>query len=109
MALRRVIRERTGQDLNKCQACYDCDLDLPGEMDIPLPGLIELVLLDDEEALEVKTLWSDTVLEASRGACKRGLNLHAVMMGLRAEWFRRSGGVAAHAAADQTSTGRGIQ
>jgi hypothetical protein len=109
VALRRVIRDQTGQDLHKCQACYDCDLDLPGEMDIPLPSLIELVLLDDEEALETKTLWSDAVLEASRGACKRGLNLHAVMLGLREERIRRSGGTAVHLAAEETATGRGIR
>ena len=109
MALRRVIRDRTGQDLYKCQACYDCSLDLPGEMDVPLPSLIEMVLLDDEEALETKTLWSDAVLEAARGACKRGLNLQAVLLGLREEWIRRSGEVAARAAAEETSTGRGIQ
>jgi hypothetical protein len=78
-------------------------------MDVPLPSLIEMVLLDDEEALETTTLWSDAVLEASRGACKRGLDLHAVMLGLREEGARRSGEVAVRAAAEQTSTGRGIQ
>jgi hypothetical protein len=61
-------------------------------MDIPLAALIQLVLLDDEEALESKTLWSDAVLEASRGACKRGLNLHAVMLALRDESVRRARG-----------------
>ena len=78
-------------------------------MDVPLPSLIEMVLLDDEEALETRTLWSDAVLEASRGACKRGLNLRAVMLGLREEWARRSGELAVQAAAEVNSTGRGIQ
>jgi hypothetical protein len=109
VALRRVIRDRTGQDLHKCQACYDCSLDLPGEMDVPLPSLIEMVLLDDEEALETRTLWSDAVLEASRGACKRGLNLHAVMLGLREEHARRAGGMAVQVTAEETATGRGIR
>lgn len=82
---------RTGFDVSKCQACLDCDLHLPKEMDIPLASLIQLVLLDDEEALGSRTLWSDAVLEAARGACNRGLDLHAVMLVLREESARRSG------------------
>ena len=109
MALRRVIRDRTGQDLYKCQACYDCSLDLPGELDVPLPSLIEMVLLDDEEALETRTLWSDAVLDASRGACKRGLDLHAVLLGLREERARRAERTPARVAAEKTATGRGIR
>ncbi len=92
MALRRIVKDRTGQDVNKCHACQDCDLAIPAEMDIPLASLIQLVLLDDEEALQTRTLWSDAVLEASRGACKRGLDLHAVMLVLRDESIRRMGG-----------------
>ncbi|RJP52410.1 MAG: hypothetical protein C4586_02860 [Anaerolineaceae bacterium] len=61
------------------------------EIDIPLSSLVQLVLLNDEEALHCRTLWSDSVLEASRGACKRGLDLHAVMITLRDELTRRSG------------------
>jgi hypothetical protein len=45
--------------------------------------------MDDEEALLSRTLWSDSVLEASHGACKRGINLHAVMMALREEAKKR--------------------
>jgi hypothetical protein len=90
--LRRLVKDRAGQDVYRCQLCADCDIELPGEMDIPLAALIQLVLLDDEEALESKTLWSDAVLEASRGACKRGLNLHAVMLALRDESVRRARG-----------------
>jgi hypothetical protein len=50
---------------------------------------VQLILLDDEEALQCRTLWSDSVLEASRGACKRGLDLRAVMLALRDESRRR--------------------
>jgi hypothetical protein len=67
---------------------------MPGEMDIPLAGLIQLVLLDDEEALQSRTLWSDAVLEAARDACDRGLDLRAVMMVLREESVRRMGRLA---------------
>lgn len=89
MSLRRIVKLATGQDVNTCHACFDCDLPLTGEMDIPLGSLIQLALLDDEEALHSRTLWSDTVLEASRSACKRGLDLRAVMIALRAESQRR--------------------
>ena len=89
MALRRLIKARTGLDVYTCHACLNCDLHVPGEMDIPLASLIQLVLLDDDEALESRTLWSDAVLEAARGACNRGLDLHAIMLVLREESARR--------------------
>jgi hypothetical protein len=89
MSLRRVIKLATGQDINICHACYDCDVPLAEEMDIPLGSLVQLALLDDEEALDSRTLWSDAVLEASHGACKRGINLPAVMVALREESLRR--------------------
>lgn len=91
LSLRRVIKNATGQDVNTCHACFDCDVPLADEMDIPLGSLIQLVLQNDEEALQCRTLWSDPVLEASRGTCKRGLDLHAVMLALRAESLRRAG------------------
>jgi hypothetical protein len=59
-------------------------------MDIPLSSLVQLVLLNDEETLQCRTLWSDSVLEASRGACKRGLDLHAILLVLRDEASRRA-------------------
>jgi hypothetical protein len=89
MSLRRVVKDATGQDVYLCHACFDCDVEIHNEMDVPLCSLIQLVLYDDEEALQTRTLWSDSVLEASRGACKRGLDLHAVMLALRAESKRR--------------------
>ena len=91
ISLRRIVKQTTGQDVYTCQACFDCDIRIPDEMDIPLGSLIQLVLQDDEEALYTRTLWSDSVLEASRGACKRGLNLYAVILALRNESKRRVG------------------
>ncbi len=89
MSLRRAIKEATGQDINLCHACFDCDLRYPDEMDIPLGSLIQLALLNDDEALHCRTLWSEAVLEAARGACQRGLDLHAVILTLREESRRR--------------------
>ncbi len=86
----RIIRVSTGQDISRCQGCYDCDINMPTDGDIPLGALIQLAIMDDEEALLSRTLWSDSVLQASRGACKRGINLHTVMMALREEAKKRN-------------------
>jgi len=96
MSLRRAVKNSTGQDVYTCHACFDCEIPLADEMDIPLGSLIQLVLQDDEEALHSRTLWSDTVLEAARGACKRGLDIRAVMLALREETIRRNNGGAVH-------------
>ncbi len=90
MSLRRLVKNATGQDVNACHACFDCDIPLANEMDIPLGSLVQMVLHNDEEALHCRTLWSDPVLEASRGACKRGLDLRAVMLALRAGSTKRN-------------------
>jgi hypothetical protein len=67
------------------------------EMDVPLPTLIQMVLLNNEEALQTRTLWSDAVLEAARSACNQGLALHTVMLVLRNESARRTPKVAVRA------------
>lgn len=89
-SLRRIVKEATGQDVGKCQACFDCDVSIENELDIPLGSLIQLVLQNDEEALHCRTLWSDPVMEAARGACKRGLDLPVMMAALRKEALRRA-------------------
>jgi len=91
MSLRGIVRKATGQDVYVCHACNDCDIDARDEMDIPLSSLVQLILLNDEEALQCRTLWSDSVLEASRGICKRGLDLYAVMIALREESNQKAG------------------
>ena len=91
MLLRTVVRKATGQDVTRCYACNDCDLDGIDDMDIPLSSLVQLVIMNDEEALHCRTLWSDSVLEAARGACKRGLDLQAVLAALRQESIRIAG------------------
>jgi len=91
MSLRSIVKRTTGQDVYLCHACNDCDIDARDEMDIPLSSLVQLILMNDEEALQCRTLWSDSVLESARGACKRGLNLHAVITALRDETIRRNG------------------
>jgi hypothetical protein len=88
MSLRSVVKKNSGQDVYTCHACNDCDIPASDDMDIPLSSLVQLVLLNDVEALQCRTLWSDFALEAARSACKRGLNLHAVMIALREEFVQ---------------------
>lgn len=83
MSLRSIVKRRSGQDVHVCHACNDCDIPAQDGMDIPLSSLIQLILLNDEEALQCRTLWSEAALAAARGACKRGLDLQAVMLALR--------------------------
>ena len=91
MSLRSVVKKASGQDVYLCQSCNDCDVQTRDEMDIPLSSLIQLILLNDDEALQCRTLWSDSALGAALGACKRGLDLHAVMIALREESMRTAG------------------
>ena len=91
MSLRGIVKKTTGQDVYVCQACNDCDIGPFDDMDIPLSSLIQLVLLNDDEALQCRTLWSDSALEVARSACKRSLDLYAVMLALREESIRKAG------------------
>ena len=91
MTLRGIVKKATGQDVYTCQACNDCDIGSLADMDIPLSSLVQLILLNDEDALQCRTLWSDSALEASRGACKRGIDLRAVILALRDESNRKAG------------------
>jgi hypothetical protein len=89
MSLRGIVKKNTGQDVYICQACNDCNIEPREDMDIPLSSLIQLIMLNDEEALQCRTLWSDSALEAIHGACKRGLDLQAIVLALREESTRK--------------------
>ena len=58
-------------------------------MDIPLGSLVQLVLMNDDDILSSRTLWSEPVLELARSACLKNLNLDRVLMALREEAIRR--------------------
>lgn len=90
MSLRNVVKQASRQDLYVCNACNDCEIQTSDDMDIPLSSLVQLVILNDDEVLECRTLWSDFALEAARSACKRGLDLRAVLIALRAESTRKA-------------------
>ena len=54
-------------------------------MDVPLTTVLKMVMFDDEEVLTCRTVWSDRVLDDAAHACKRGLNLQAILLALRSE------------------------
>jgi len=83
MSLRRAVRALSGQDVQQCQACMDCDAEVLSGMDIPFSSMVQLVCMDDAEVLQCRTVWSEGALEATPGACRRGLDLRAVILALR--------------------------
>ena len=88
-SLKRIVRDATGQDVSRCQACLDCEVSCSADMDIPVGSMIQMIMFDDEEILTSRTLWSDCVLTKARLACHRGIDISAVMQALRAEATRR--------------------
>ena len=88
-SLKRIVKEATGQDISRCQACLDCEVSCPEDVDIPIGSLIQMVMFDDDEVLTCRTLWSDCVLNKARLACSRSIDIQAVMIALRAEAQQR--------------------
>jgi heterodisulfide reductase subunit C len=88
-SLRLVVLNETGQDVRKCAHCDFCSAKLYPEQDISLEMLLQMVVMNDEEVLTTRTLWSDNVLEYARHACASNLNMEAVMAALRNEARRR--------------------
>ena len=84
-SLRRIVLDRTGQDLRLCQCCNICDEALDKDADIPISSLVQLILLNDEEVLTCRTLWSDSTLAKVRKSCNHGFNLPSVLLALRTE------------------------
>lgn len=87
--LKRIVKETSGQELSRCQACLDCEVSCPDEVDIPIGSMVQMVMFDDEEVLTCRTLWSDCVLSKARLACSRGIDIYAVMLALRQEANQR--------------------
>jgi len=88
-SLKRIVKEATGQDVSRCQACLDCEVSCPDDVDIPVGSMIQMIMFDDEEILTSRTLWSDCVHAKARLACHRGIDIAAVMQALREEAQRR--------------------
>ncbi len=89
MTLRRLILDKTGQDVQRCRGCQLCNGDFSQDQDIPLDSLVQLIIMNDEEVLTARTVWSDEVLKVAREACARELDLEKILLALREEAIRR--------------------
>ena len=84
-SLHLLVKKQTGQDVYKCRECHLCDGIQDADMDIPLTTVLKMIMFDDEDVLSSRTVWSDGVLKAALNACKRGLNIQAILLALRDE------------------------
>jgi heterodisulfide reductase subunit C len=84
-SLHRIVKDATGQDVYKCQGCFDCELPDGIEADIPLGSMVQMIIFDDKEVLGCRTLWSDDILKSTGSICQKGLNIKSIMLALREE------------------------
>jgi heterodisulfide reductase subunit C len=89
LSLRRIVLERAGQDLRKCQICRVCDDVVTNDADIALSTIVQLVMFNDEEVLTSRTLWSASTFANLLHSCHQGLDLAAMVLALREEAARR--------------------
>lgn len=87
--LRAIVLAATGQDVRKCQHCDFCSTNMEPDQDISLESLLQLVIMNDEEVLTCRTLWSDAVLASAPHLCGNSLDIEAVLLALRDEARRR--------------------
>ena len=88
-ALRTTVLAATGQDVRRCSHCDFCSATITDDADLSVQMLIQLVVLNDEEVLTSRTLWSDAVLESAGHTCTSGIDIGAVLLALREEARRR--------------------
>ena len=87
--LRTVVLAATNQDVRRCAHCSFCaDMAQP-DQDLSLESVVQLVVMNDEEVLTCRTVWSDVALETARHACASSLDMPAVLLALREEARRR--------------------
>ncbi len=89
MTLRRLILAKTGQDVQHCRGCQLCNEQYSQDQDIPLDSLVQLIIMNDDEVLTSRTVWSDEVLQAAKEACARELDLEKILLVLREEAVKR--------------------
>jgi len=94
ISLRKLILEKTGQDVRRCRECAACNTNLGNsqaaeQMDVSLDSMVHMILWNDDEVLTSRTIWSESVLQAVVHACIQGLSLESVIRELRIEAHRR--------------------
>src|SRR5512143_1965544 len=87
--LREVVRQATGYDVRRCGRCSYCVHFVTPDDDLSLETMMQLIMMNDEEVLTSKTLWSDEALKRARQMCVSTMDLAAIMLALRAEARRR--------------------
>lgn len=90
--LRRIVKDKTNQDVYKCQGCLDCEPPAGNDADIPVGSMVQMIIQDDREVLSCRTLWSEDVLREARHCCLRGLNIESIILALRDEAIRQGAG-----------------
>lgn len=88
-SLRAVVLAATNQDVRRCAHCSFCADMLQPDQDLSLESVAQLIVMNDDEVLTSRTVWSDAALEAARDACTSSLNMEAVLLALREEARRR--------------------
>ena len=87
--LREFVRQTTGYDVRRCGRCSYCVHFVTPDDDLSLETMMQLIMMNDEEVLTSKTLWSDEALKRARQMCVSTMDLAAIMLALRAEARRR--------------------
>ncbi len=84
-----IVLSTCGQDLRGCALCGRCSAALDEGMDVTVRQLMQMVLADDADVLESRTLWSRRVFRRAPRLCPFGLNMELVLLALREEAWRR--------------------
>jgi heterodisulfide reductase subunit C len=87
--LRQIVRDATGYDVRRCGRCSYCVHFVTLDDDLSLEAMMQLIMMDDEEVLTSKTLWSDEALRRARKMCVSTMDVAAIMLALRKEAWRR--------------------
>ncbi len=83
--LRGIVLASTGYDIRRCGRCSYCLKHARPDDDLSLETLLQMVLVNDEEVLTSRTLWSDEVLKEARRMCISTMDVSAIMLALRDE------------------------
>jgi heterodisulfide reductase subunit C len=88
--LRGLVQTATGYDVRRCGRCSFCVKHVQSdEEDLSLENVLQMVLMNDDEVLTSRTLWSDGVLARARSMCISTMDVPAILLALRDEARRR--------------------
>jgi heterodisulfide reductase subunit C len=88
-SLRAAILAATGQDIRRCGRCSFCAAYVAPDEDLSLESVLQLAVMDDDEALTSRTLWSEAALREADARCPGRLKLGPILLALRQEARQR--------------------